>query len=286
MLLASAPLRAQSSEPLVVPCLDEARNVITRTQPGACAGRVLTPEEAKTFEAERTRRRETTMRQQMQRDQQQKEQSPKPKLERTGSGVIISADGYALTNRHVVQGCSSLSVAFGDGTSGIAMMVAEDAAHDLALVRTDLQVRRVAAFRTDLKDESGLKVSVVGYPSEGLPTIRPSLAPVILNDRGDGEGLPVMTVVGRVRSGHSGSPLLDENGDIIGLIFAKPDEVAIYRQSGKLIDDMGLAVPVQTVLAFLKRAGVRYELAKAAKELDEEQLLETAAGFVIRIGCY
>lgn len=271
---------AQTGEALVVPCLDEARNVVTRTAPSNCIGRVLSPEEARAFEDDRIRRREATMREQMERDK-----GARPRLQRTGSGVVVSASGHVLTNRHVVNGCQRIDVAFGDGTAGKGSLLSEDPAHDLALLKTDLTPRKIAAFRSDLKNEQGLKISVVGYPSQGLPTIRPSLAPVVLNDRGDDE-LPVMTVVGRVRSGHSGSPLLDEGANVIGLIFAKPDEVAIYQQSGKLIDDMGLAIPTPVVLKFLRRAEVRYETASAFPSLSEEELLETASKFVIRIACY
>jgi S1-C subfamily serine protease len=267
---------------LVVTCLDEARNVVTRTAPGACAGRVLSAEEAQRFEEERVRRRESTMREQMERTSK----TPRPKLQRTGSGVIVSTQGHVLTNRHVVDGCREINVAFGDGAGGQGTMVREDPTYDLAILRTDLTVRSVAAFRSDLTKETGLRTSVVGYPSEGMPTIRPSLAPVVLNDRGDDEALPIMTVVGRVRSGHSGSPILDEGGNIIGLIFAKPDEVAIYRQSGKLIDDMGLAIPTPVVLNFLRRAEVRYVLAENVTPMPEERLLEAASGFVVRIACY
>lgn len=279
----TAAQAAEDTPALVVPCLDETRNVVTRAAPTACAGRILSPDEAQRFDEERTRRRESTMREQMERSAKKK---PPPKLQRTGSGVIVSRDGHVLTNRHVVNGCREISVAFGDGVGGKGTIMREDPTYDLALLETNLAVRSVAAFRSDLTKENGLRTSVVGYPSEGMPTIRPSLAPVVLNDHGDDEALPIMTVVGRVRSGHSGSPILDEGGNVIGLIFAKPDEVAIYRQSGKLIDDMGLAIPTPTVLKFLQRAQIRVALKDSVEPLAEERLLEAASGFVVRIACY
>lgn len=283
VLMAAQTLRAEETPPaLVVPCLDEARGVVTRTTATGCAGRILSAEEASVIEEERIRQRETAMREQLERSAQ----NPRPKLQRTGSGVMISPRGHVLTNRHVVDGCARIDVAYGDGMRGTARISGEDPTFDLAVLETDLRVRSVARFRSDLADERGLRISVVGYPSQGLPTIRPSLAPVVLNDRGDDETLPIMTVVGRVRSGHSGSPLLDEGANIIGLIFAKPDEIAIYQQSGQLIDDMGLAIPTPKVLNFLRRAGVPYSLTETVEPLPEEKLLETATGFVIRIACY
>lgn len=84
----------------------------------------------------------------------------------SGTGFFVTADGAVITNAHVVENCSTIQVTTNQGTMGAARVVERDVRNDLALLRTGLEVKKTAAFRTSIRQ--GEVVEAFGYPLAGL----------------------------------------------------------------------------------------------------------------------
>jgi S1-C subfamily serine protease len=161
-----------------------------------------------------------------------------------GSGWV-AAPGLVATNAHVVAGEDDTTVTTQDGASIEAAAVHYDPANDLALLRVgvDLPVLPMAA-----EPEAGTGGAVLGYPENGPFAISPARLGETRETIGEdsyGHG-PLMRSIaslrGRVRSGNSGGPLIDEGGRVLGTVFAA-------TTSGTL---GGFAVPNQVVAEALR----------------------------------
>jgi hypothetical protein len=91
---------------------------------------------------------------------------------------------------------------------------------------------------------------------------------------------------GPVRRGNSGGPVLDDTAAVLGVVTAQLDTVAVYRMTGIVIDDVGVAIANRTVLGFLEANKIEFKAAVSAPKLSPQQVLEEARGFVRQIGCW
>jgi serine protease Do len=139
-----------------------------------------------------------------------------------GSGFIISADGYVLTNNHVVDGASAITVNFADGSSEAATVVGTDATHDIAVLKiADVH----GAAPLTLADTSTLQVGdevlAIGNALDlgNSPTV--TLGIVSAKDRSittDTETLSgLLQTDAAINPGNSGGPLVDSSGAVVGI---------------------------------------------------------------------
>lgn len=151
----------------------------------------------------------------------------------TGSGFAIG-DGVIVTNRHVLEDATRVSLNTWDGGSMEASVLGADFTDDLALVRIDGELP--SAGRLAAADpEPGSAVTVVGYPLGGQQTLMSG--EVVDYARLDSlDGPRVVRLSAEIWPGSSGGPVLDERGEVVGVVFA------IERAT-----DYALAVPVSHV---------------------------------------
>lgn len=165
----------------------------------------------------------------------------------TGSG-FVAASGLVVTNAHVVAGVDQPVVQTRDGRVYQAHAVQYDDASDLAvLYAPDLPE---APLSLSNSVERGQQVSFAGYPLGGPYTARPAtiqgeaFAPVQNVTTGDTLSRSIIQIAGRVEQGNSGGPLLDANGHVVGVIFAKAVE-----------GEAGYAIPMEQVTDILEATG-------------------------------
>lgn len=131
----------------------------------------------------------------------------------SGSGVLVSSDGYVLTNHHVAGSSGQVRVRWSDGSETVGDVVRSDAKRDVALVRTTPKATPLAIRRTPAR--LGETVFAVGTPLDkalaGTVTRGAVSATRLL------EGQPFIQSDVAVTHGNSGGPLLDERGAVIGL---------------------------------------------------------------------
>lgn len=164
-----------------------------------------------------------------------------------GSGVIIDPSGYILTNYHVIERASTIRVTLADRQTYLARVVAGDELNDLALIRIEagrpLQAIRMAADGDLMLGES---VIVLGNPfGLGHSVTVGVLSAKDREARHQGEVIfqDILQTDAAVNPGNSGGPLLNLDGDLIGL------NVAIHEAA----QNIGFAVPVHRARALLVR---------------------------------
>jgi serine protease Do len=277
-LVAGAGAAAQSP---VVNCYDARRELVSRVMAGRCDGVVVSDAEAAEIRARRLDRVQRMM------QDEKPPLVPDRKLASVGTGFFVSSAGHLVTNNHVVDACAALTVEATNGESARADALATEPRYDLALVRTSLSPPAVAAFREPVQLAPGARADLVGYPTQGVAPITPFFT------KGDVTELPGRQhdparffIKGEVRGGNSGGPVLDQAAGVIGVIFAKFNTPKIYKETGQLVQDVGIAVRNAVVFDFLRRHGVEWRTEAGGASLTRDQVLAAARPFVARIGCW
>jgi serine protease Do len=207
----------------------------------------------------------------------------------SGTGFFISST-HLLTNFHVVNGCRAMTVGNNsEGKEVDAKVIAGDANLDLAVLSAEEQDIRPAQFLVDPLTESREDLAIVGYPEHGLPVLQAELHHISVYEDDLRRGGLRYDFFGNVRRGNSGGPLLDNHGAVVGVVTAKIDTVAVYRKTGTVVDDVGVAIANHTVFGFLTANNIEFETADAAvseADLPSDVLLQKAHSFVRQVGCW
>jgi len=161
-----------------------------------------------------------------------------------GSGVIISKDGYIVTNNHVVSGAKSVSVILSGEKEVPATIVGTDALSDIALLKIDPKyVKAVAPLGDSSKVKVGEFVIAIGNPlgQEFAGTVTFGVVSAVNRklDMGNGVQIPLIQTDAAINPGNSGGALVNSNGEVIGINTAK------ISQTG--VEGMGFAIPINYV---------------------------------------
>jgi len=170
-----------------------------------------------------------------------------------GSGFVISADGRILTNNHVVSGSSKIEVTLPDQSRYIAKVLVKDRGDDLALIQIEPK-KKLPFLKLGDSDtlQVGQKVLAIGNPFGYAGTLTTgvvsSLGREIRSENSTLEGL--VQIDAAINEGNSGGPLLDSQGNVIGI------NTAIFAPNGGNIG-IGFAMPINRAKAMLDdfRAG-------------------------------
>ncbi|WP_408904630.1 MULTISPECIES: Do family serine endopeptidase [Nguyenibacter] len=174
-------------------------------------------------------------------------------IEARGSGFIISADGYVVTNNHVVKGATKVTVTLDDGTALPAKIVGRDPKTDLALLKvtTQSKLRFIELGESD-KVEPGEWVIAVGNPYGLGGTVTAGIVSARGRDIGDGPYDSFIQVDAPINRGNSGGPLITQDGKVVGV------NTAILSPGGGGSIGIGFAIPsdvVKNVVYQLEKTG-------------------------------
>jgi serine protease Do len=168
-----------------------------------------------------------------------------------GSGFFISADGYAVTNNHVVDGASKVEVTGDDGKTYSAKVIGTDARSDLALIKVDGGSNFPFAKLSEAKPRIGDWVLAVGNPFGLGGTVTAGIVSAMGRDIGNGPYDDFIQIDAPVNKGNSGGPAFNTAGDVVGV------NTAIYSPSGGSVG-IAFSIPastVKSVIAQLKDKG-------------------------------
>ena len=159
-----------------------------------------------------------------------------------GSGVIISKDGYIVTNNHVIDGAKSIKVTTRGGDSYDAKLIGKDAKVDIALLKIEATDLPVAVVGDSDKLVVGSKAVIIGNP---LGTLGGSVTEGIISalDRAiviDGKTMHLMQTDAAINPGNSGGGMFDGQGALSGIVVAKT--------SSEGIDNIGFVIPINDVM--------------------------------------
>ena len=165
-----------------------------------------------------------------------------------GSGFIISADGYVVTNNHVISGVptdqgkvtiSSITVTLPDRKEYKATVVGKDAASDLAVLKIDAHNLPFVEFGDSTKTRVGDWVIAIGNPFALGGTVTAGIVSAIHRNIGQGGAYDrYIQTDAAINQGNSGGPMFDLNGNVVGI------NTAIYSPSGGNVG-IGFAIPAE-----------------------------------------
>jgi len=157
-----------------------------------------------------------------------------------GSGVIVSPEGYILTNHHVIEGADSIEVTLHDGRSAMAKVIGTDPETDLALLKIDLPKLPVIVLGQMDTLQVGDAVLAIGNPFGVGQTVTSGIVSALGRKQlGINTFENFIQTDAAINPGNSGGPLVDANGLLMGI------NTAIYSRSGGNLG-IGFAVPVST----------------------------------------
>ncbi len=166
----------------------------------------------------------------------------------SGSGVIISPDGYIVTNNHVVESTTSLSVVLSDGSQLPADIISTDIFADLAVLKVDGNMPGVAAFGNSDNLKPGETVIAIGSPlGEFRNTVTVGVVSATGRSLDTGSGYFMEDLVqtdAAINQGNSGGPLVNLNGEVVGL-----NTIIVRGGNGStaVAEGLGFSIPSNTV---------------------------------------
>ena len=139
-----------------------------------------------------------------------------------GTGVILDVDGHILTNNHVVAGAQSLVVTLNTGVSHEASLVGTDPATDLAVIRIESSILFPALLGVSADLEVGEDVIAIGHALglPGGPTVSKGVVSALGRSISTGAQSTIVDLIqtdASINPGNSGGPLVNENGEVIGI---------------------------------------------------------------------
>lgn len=155
-----------------------------------------------------------------------------------GTGFIISSDGLIVTNRHVVGDAKNPSVSLAGGGRHSAKVVAIDDKVDLALLDIDAEDLPALQLAETYNGAAGVPVYVIGNPLFFSRIANEGETWGLLSDR----DTPMMMLQAPIYKGNSGSPVINREGEVIGVVYA----TSTVKRDGKK-HKIGLAVPIDWV---------------------------------------
>jgi putative serine protease PepD len=176
----------------------------------------------------------------------------------SGSGIIISSDGEILTNNHVVEVAGdngSISVSFTDGTSADATVVGTDPLTDTAVIQAkDVSGLTAATIGKSSNLDVGQDVVAIGSPFGLESTVTSGIVSALnrpVNVGTDPEGnattYPAIQTDAAINPGNSGGPLVDMNGDVVGINSSIRTSSSSSTEEGGSIG-LGFAIPIDEVM--------------------------------------
>ena len=201
-----------------------------------------------------------------------------------GSGVIVSPEGYILTNNHVIEGAQEIEVTLSDSRRAIAKVIGTDPDTDLAILRIKLDRLPVITLGNSDTAQVGDRVLAIGNPFGVGQTVTSGIVSALgRNQLGINTFENFIQTDAAINPGNSGGALVDVNGHLIGI------NTAIYSRSGGNMG-IGFAIPVSTARQVLEgivrdgqvtRGWIGIEPMELTPELAETFGLKSTEGVIV-----
>ena len=167
----------------------------------------------------------------------------------SGSGFILSSDGYILTNYHVVQDASSVQVTTYGGDTFQAQVIGGDADYDIAVLKVSASGLQRAVLGNSDTLNVGYRILAIGNPLGELTFSLSGGMVSSVNRAINVSGTPfhMIQTDTSINPGNSGGPLLNTSGEVVGIVSAK------YSSSnGKIVEGIGFAIPINDMRAMVQ----------------------------------
>ena len=169
----------------------------------------------------------------------------------SGSGFVLSADGYIVTNYHVVEGSTSIEICMYDGTTYTAKYIGGNEANDIALIKVEAEDLPYVTIGSSSELIVGDQVAAIGNPLGELAATL-TVGYVSAKDRivtSEGTQINMLQTDAAINPGNSGGPLFNMYGEVVGITSAKYSGTTT---SGATIEGIGFAIPTDDVIMMLE----------------------------------
>ena len=167
----------------------------------------------------------------------------------SGSGFIITEDGYIVTNHHVIEGASSVKVTLYSGETYDAAVIGSDADYDIAVIKIQAEGLQPVTLGDSDSLNVGDHVLAVGNPLGELTFSMSGGMVSSVNRAINVDGMPfnMIQTDASINPGNSGGPLFNEYGEVVGIVSAKYSST-----SSESVEGLGFAIPINDVWAMLE----------------------------------
>jgi hypothetical protein len=164
----------------------------------------------------------------------------------SGSGFAVSADGYVITNNHVIEGCQEVVVH--TKSKDVTMrVITYDPQNDLALLKGDFRPSRVFALSRS-RPELLQDIYVAGYPfGKAISTSVKVTKGIISSLTGIGNNSSNIQIDAALQSGNSGGPIIDELGNVVGVAVSKLDAKYMFDNFGSIPENTNFGIKSNVV---------------------------------------
>jgi S1-C subfamily serine protease len=202
-----------------------------------------------------------------------------------GTGFYVSASGLVLTNNHVIDGCKDINITRNGLPSIKAHLVAHDERNDLALLGTDVHQATVPALS---RARIGETIFVYGFPLNGLLATSGNFTiGNVTATAGLADDTRQIQISAPVQPGNSGGPLVDQYGDVVGIIVAKLNALKMASVTSDLPQNVNFAIKAIIAQNFLEANGIEARTdARSSSPMDAETIASKAKDFTVRINCH
>ena len=205
----------------------------------------------------------------------------------SGTGFFINAQGYALTNYHVVEGCNALIVKNKGINSTSAVVIAEDSRNDLAVIKVNTRNTKFAKLRSSSSPvRQGEEISVFGYPYSGLLSSGGNYSEGIVSAlSGMGEDTRFYQVSAPVQPGNSGGAMTDTSGLVVGVVTAKLNALKVASVMGDIPQNVNFAIKSDFAKIFLNTNGIEYSEQAKTDPISKTDLAAKLQTYSFHIKC-
>ena len=204
----------------------------------------------------------------------------------TGSGFILTENGYVVTNAHVVEGANTIKVSIPSGESYEAKLVGSDSTNDVAVLKVEAEGLSPVTIGSSEALIVGDQVVAIGNPLGDL-TSTMTVGYVSAKDRDvttDNRTINMIQTDAAINSGNSGGPLFNMRGEVVGITTAK---YSGSSSSGASIESIGFAIPIDDVIGMLNDLkDYGYITGAYLGVMVSDMDAETAAYYRMPVGAY
>ena len=214
----------------------------------------------------------------------ERQQQSSPPREVSGTGFFVSANGHVVTNFHVVKECTTFNVSSNTGTTTNTHLMASDSTNDLAVLSTQLTPTTVPAF--DSRVRVGDNIFVYGFPLAGLlATAGNFTTGNITATAGLNDNTSMFQISAPVQPGSSGGPLVDQFGNVIGVIVSKLDALRVAKVTEDIPQNVNFAIKASVAISFLESHGLDPVIEASKRRLEPANIAELVKQFTVRVTC-
>jgi len=192
-----------------------------------------------------------------------------PSMNVSGTCFFVDSSGTAITNNHVVAGSSSIEVVASDGSKSPASVIKSSKILDIAVLSTGHQTPQFLTLAPSKSLALGQKVFTIGYPATNILGASPKFSEGSISAlsglNNDDSWIQVSTPI---QPGNSGGPLVDENGQVVGIVTATAAVKRFFEVTGSLPQNINWAIKAEYARALIPEVSTNTRLSNRQEVIE------------------